>query len=174
MAIIIDTNCFANVFNRKSANHKEYKPVLDWIIKGKGVIVYGGSKYKNELKKAYKYLHILQLLRDIKKVHIGNSENIDRLQKEIEANRIDDDFDDPHLPAIVIDTKCRLICSEDKRSIPFVRDRALYPNGFQVPVYYTGLRNKNILCDNYIHNDLKPLCKLRKEQINLVNRLMTN
>ncbi|KAF5038650.1 hypothetical protein DSECCO2_552070 [anaerobic digester metagenome] len=174
MAIIIDTNCFSNVFNRKSANHKEYKPVLDWIVQGKGVIVYGGSKYKNELKKAHKYLHILQLLRDIKKVHIGNSENIDRLQEEIEANRIDDDFDDPHLPAIVIDTKCRLICSEDKRSIPFVRDRNLYPNGFQIPVYYTGLRNKNILCDKYIHNDLKPLCKLRKEQINLVNRLMTD
>ena len=174
MAIIIDTNCFANVFNRKSTNHKEYRPVLDWIVKGKGVVVYGGTKYIEELRKAPKYLPIMRLLREIDKVIIGNTENIDRLQAEIEANRIDVDFDDPHLPAIIIDTKCRLICSEDKRSIPFVRNRDLYPNGIHTPSYYTGLRNKNLLCDNYIHDDLKPLCKLKKEQANLVGRLLGN
>jgi hypothetical protein len=172
MAIIIDTNCFANVFSRNSANHEEYKPVLDWIVKGKGFIVYGGTKYMQELRKTPKYLPIIRLLKDVGKVFVGNSENIDRLQAEIEVNKVDEDFDDPHLPAIVIDTKCRIICSEDKRSIPFVRDRDLYPNGFYVPVYYTGFRNKDILCDNYIHDDLKPLCKLKKEQVDLVNGLL--
>ena len=29
------------------------------------------------------------------------------------------DFDDPHLPAIAQVTKCRLICSDDKRSIKY-------------------------------------------------------
>lgn len=174
MAIIIDTNCFANVFNRKSANHQEYKPVLDWIVNGKGMVVYGGSKYLFELKKVPKYLPIMRLLRDVNKVIVGNSENIDRIQAEIEANRVDEDFDDPHLPAIVIDTKCRLICSDDIRSIPFVRNRNLYPNGIQTPAYYTSSRNKNLLCDSYIHDDLKPLCKLKKEQSILVDRLLGN
>jgi len=174
MAVIIDTNCFANVFNRKSANHNEYRPVLEWIVKGKGLIIYGGTKYIEELKKSHKYLPIMRLLKDVNKVFVGNLANIDRLQAEIEANRADIDFDDPHLPAIVIDTKCRVICSEDKRSIPFVKNRDLYPNGMFAPVYYTSSRNTDLLCDNYIHDDLKPICKLNKEQANLIEKLIEN
>ncbi len=174
MAIIIDTNCFGNVFNRKSLNHKEFSPILNWIIKGKGIIIYGGTKYIEELKKAPKYLPIMRLLKDVNKVYIGNLENIDRIQASIEENIVDDDFDDPHLPAIVIDTKCRLICSEDKRSIPYVKNSELYPNGILVPSYYTSSRNSNLLCDNYIHKDLKPLCKLKTKQMKLVDNLLNN
>lgn len=168
MAIIIDTNCFANVFNSRSSNHAEFKPVLDWIIKGKGIIVYGGSKYKEELQKASKYLTIFRLLKDVNKVLIGDSNEIDRVQSEIENKTVDKDFDDPHLPAIVIVTKCRLICSNDSRSIPFVQQRELYPQGCITPSYYTGLRNSNLLCDEYIDDTLKPLCKLNKKQRNLI------
>jgi len=174
MAIIIDTNCFKNVFNRKSAYHKEFKPVLDWIIKGKGVVVYGGTKYTLELKKVPKYLPIIRYLRDVNKVIVGNCKNIDRLQAEIEAKKVDNDFDDTHLPAIVIDTRCRLICSEDKRSIPFVRNRDLYPSGICPPVYYTGSRNKDLLCNKYIHDGFRHLCKLKKEQANSVRQLLSN
>lgn len=35
MCIIIDTNVLANVFDNKSANHSDFKPVKDWIIDGK-------------------------------------------------------------------------------------------------------------------------------------------
>ncbi|WP_120489201.1 hypothetical protein [Bergeyella cardium] len=172
MAIIIDTNCFANVFDKKSANHQEYKPVLDWIVSGKGLLVYGGSKYIAELKKSPKYLPIFRLLKEVNKVIIGNTENIDKIQAEIESVWKDENFDDPHLVAIVIDTKCRLICSEDKRSIPFVRNQKLYPKGFQAPSYYTGSRNKDLLCDNYIHDDIKPLHKLKKEGSSKVNKML--
>lgn len=174
MAIIIDTNCFANVFIRTSANHEQFKPVLDWVVNGKGLFVYGGSKYLNELKKAPKYLPILRFLKDVNKVYKGNTDNIDRIQSEIEANITDTDFDDPHLPAIVIDTKCKLICSEDKRSITFVKDKALYPKGFSSPVYYTSSRNSDLLCDNYIHEDFKPLCKLKIGQLKNVDRILGN
>ena len=59
MAIIIDTNCIANVFSPKTANHSEFKPVLEWILLGKGLMIYGGSKYREELKKTAKYLPII-------------------------------------------------------------------------------------------------------------------
>jgi len=172
MAIIIVTNCLANVFNRKSVNHIEFRPILKWIIKGKGIIVYGGSKYLRELKRTPKYLPIIRYLKDINKVYIGNCKRIDKLQETIEANRVDKDFDDPHLPAIVIETKCMLICSEDKRSIPFVKNSALYPKGFNIPLYYTSSKNKNLLCDKYIDNNLKPLCKLKKTQIAKITKLL--
>jgi hypothetical protein len=172
MAVIIDTNCFANVFSRNSANHNEFKPVLDWILKGKGIIIFGGTKYKAELGKAPKYMTILRYLKEKNKVFIGNDENIDRIQSEIETLNQDPDFDDPHLPAIVIDTKCKIICSEDKRSIPFVKSRKFYPNGFTPPVYYTSQVNKLLLCDENIDERLKPLCKLKKEQLFEINKLL--
>ena len=54
MPIIVDTNCFANVFSRNATRHNEFEPVLNWILRGKGKLIYGGTKYKTELKKSYK------------------------------------------------------------------------------------------------------------------------
>ncbi|MGF7141561.1 hypothetical protein [Roseimarinus sediminis] len=172
MAIIIDTNCLAHVFSRKSQEHDNFKPVLDWILNGKGIIIYGGSKYQNELIKTPKYIPILRFLKEVNKAYVGNKENIDKLQKEIEDKRTDADFDDPHLPAIVIDTKCRLICSKDFRAIPFVTDKKYYPNGFHTPIFYTGLRNREILNDNNIDNRLKPICKLKKAELEKVRAIL--
>lgn len=172
MAVIIDTNCLANVFSRNSEKHKEFKPILDWILNGKGIVIYGGTKYISELSKTPKYIPILRFLKELNKVHIGNKENIDRIQSEIEAINDDPDFDDPHLPAIVIDTKCKIICSEDKRSIPFVRDRKFYPNDFTPPLYYTKFGNRTLLCEENIDDRLKPICKLKKDQLLLLDKIL--
>ena len=165
MAIIIDTNCFSNVFSRSSIKHKEFEPVLNWIINGKGIMIYGGTKYKEELRKAPKYLRLINLLKELGKVYIGADEEIDEYQSIIEKLRDNSDFDDPHLPAIVIVTKCRIICTEDIRSIPYVTDRKYYPKNYDLPVYYTTSKNKNLLSDKYVDKTLKPLCKLNKKQI---------
>jgi hypothetical protein len=52
MCIIIDTNRFSSIFEEENSDHDEFKPILDWIIFGKGKIVYGGTKYKQELTRA--------------------------------------------------------------------------------------------------------------------------
>ena len=49
MCVIVDTNCLASVFERKSEKHPQFAPVLEWIIFGKGKLIYGGSKYIGEL-----------------------------------------------------------------------------------------------------------------------------
>lgn len=162
MAIIIDANCIANVFSKKSAKHTEFKPVLDWILLGKGLMIYGGTHYKKELKKTAKYLPIIRLLKEVGKAIEGCNANIDEYQQKVEELRDDLDFDDPHLPAIVVVTKCKIICSEDIRSIPHVQNSKYYPNGFTTPVYYTSIKNINLLTDNYVDRSLKPLCKLNR------------
>ena len=172
MPIIIDTNCFANVFSPKSNKHNEFKPVLEWILIGKGIMVYGGSKYKDELKKTPKYLSIIRLLKDVGKVLEGCSETIDRLQEQIESQNDDDDFDDPHLPAIVLATRCRLICSEDTRSIEHVTNRKYYPTRFSSPSYYTSSTNKSLLTDKYVDKSLKPLCKMNKIESERIKKLL--
>lgn len=163
MPIIIDTNCFSNVFSRNSAKHNEFKPVLEWLISGNGMIVYGGQKYKGELKKASKFLKIFRLFKESGKVLIGNDFDIDILQQEIDKKNNVPEFNDTHLLAISISTKCQIICSEDTTSIKFVTDKKYSPKGFRVPVYYTSFQNKNLLCDKYVHKSLKPLSKMPKK-----------
>lgn len=168
MCVIVDTNCFASVFDTKSAKHAEFSPVLDWILNGKGKLVYGGTKYIQELSKT-KYLKIFNILNSkAKKVIVVDSVKVDEEQKRIESLITDPDFDDPHLPAIVIVSKCEVICTEDTRSVRFVTDGSLYPKGTNIPKYYTSSRNKNLLCDKYINKVYKPLKKCAKKDIETI------
>ena len=160
MAIIVDTNCFARVFCRTNKEHSEFAPVLDWIISGSGFLVYGGSKYKDELKKAKKYLSIFVLLKKARKAVVFEDKKIDELQFMYEKMITNPDFDDPHLPAIVRVSKCRLICSKDSRSIPFITSPELYPKRFHLPKYYSGLKDKYLLVDTNIDPRLKKNCGL--------------
>jgi len=161
MPIIIDTNCFANVFSRSSSKHADFEPVLNWVLNGKGLIVYGGTQYKKELSKSNKYQYIFRLLKQTGKVIDKCDEEIDAIQAEIEEKVGNKDFDDIHLLAICLVTKCRIICSEDVRSIKFVCDKEYFPKGFKKPVYYTSEKNKDLLCDKYVSDNFKPLCKIK-------------
>lgn len=172
MCIIIDTNCLASVFDRKAEKHNQFAPVLEWIISGKGKLIYGGSKYLEELKKSRKYLRIINLLKSKGKAVLINKVLVDAEQKRIEKEITDDDFDDPHLPAIVIVSKCKIICSVDSRSIKFVTQSRLYPKGIDVPKYYTNIRNKDLLCDRNIHDCYKPLTKCTKKDKEQINKVL--
>lgn len=154
MAIIVDTNCFARVFNRKCKEHTEFAPVLDWIVNGNGFLVYGGSKYLEELKKSHTYMKFFRLLKELNKAFEFEKELIDNLMVEYDTKYGNKDFDDPHLPAIVLVSRCRIICSDDKRSIPYVTSPCMYPKKFKTPSYYTGLKDSTLLVDRNIDRRL--------------------
>jgi predicted nucleic acid-binding protein len=168
MPIIVDTNCLANVFCRSSHKHRQFEPVLEWIVAGKGKLVYGGTKYKKELAKAGKYLKIFRQLKDAGKAVVGNDNVIDSIEKDIENKRATYKFNDSHLLAISVNTKCRLICSEDSASIQYVTSKNYLPKGAQKPVYYTSNKNVNLLSDKYIHKDLKPLCRINQKLATII------
>ena len=166
MAIILDTNCFSHVFNRSDKKHSSFLPILDWIINGNGFFVYGGTKYLNELKKCKQYHKIFRILKDMNKVvYFKNKDRrIDEITEELNRKYGNEDFDDPHLPAIVLVTKCKLICSTDMRSMPYVRNPIMYPKKFGVPMYYTCENDKELLNDRNIDRRLlKYRCSLNKE-----------
>ena len=174
MCVIVDTNCFANVFDPNSAKFEEFKPVLDWVLEGKGKFIYGGTKYIEELKKARKFLKFFNVLKSkTNKVVVVDKERVDKEQERISQIITDKDFDDPHLPAIAIVARCQIICSVDTRSVRFVTLPNLYPKGVKIPRYYTGLRNKNLLSDNYIDDRYKPLDKLNKKALQVLNAKLT-
>ena len=172
MAIIVDTNCFSRVFSRTNKEHKDFVPVLDWIIYGNGFLVYGGSKYKKELVESATFFKLFRMLRDYHKAVPFPDDLIDKFQKKYEAMIQDPDFDDPHLPAIVRVSKCRLICTKDNRSKRFVTSPDMYPKHFHAPKYYTGLRDQDILCDANIDKRLlayrQQLNKKEKDKLRLM------
>lgn len=174
MAIIIDTNCFSRVFNSQDAKHADFEPVLKWIVEGNGFIVYGGTKYTEELKQCTRYLKLFNLLKTLGKAieFKEKCKEIDKTMHKLEIEFGDDDFDDPHLPAIAQITKCKLICSNDTRSIKYVRNPKMYPKKFSTPVYYTGKKDKKLLIDRNIdqrlHKYKKKLSKAFKERVMLL------
>ena len=163
MCIVIDTNTFASVFDPSSEKHSEFKPVLEWIVFGNGKIVYGGSKYKQELREARKYLSFFLELSKARKTKEINDAEVDEKQKEIERIVNDKKFNDPQIVAIIVVSGCKLICSEDKSAYPFFKRKDLYPKHITRPKIYSKASNADLLSDNNIAEICKPTRRLPKE-----------
>lgn len=162
MCIIIDTCTFSSVFDSRSSEHRSFSPVFDWIEKGKGIIIYGGTTYKKELSAAKAYLKIFKEFNRKGKTITLCDNIIDDLENKIRKIEPHTDFDDPHLIAIVIASKCKIICTHDKRAIPFLKKRELYLGSAKKPKLYTSEKNKSLLNDKYLAEICKCTDKKKK------------
>jgi predicted nucleic acid-binding protein len=157
MCIIIDINVFADVFNKKSTFHIEFTPVQEWILKGKGKIVYGGSRYKKELRLAVKYFRLLVELEKINKTVKLDDSEVDKKEWEVAKTKKHRDFNDEHLVAMVLASGCRLVCTKDSSAMPFIKDHIFYTGAGKRPKIYSGKKNKDLLNDS----NIAPICKTR-------------
>jgi len=172
MCLVIDMNTIPSVFNSSSESHQDYKPVLDWIINGKGKMVCGGSKYWEEFRGISKYLKFFNQLNKAGKVVKIDDALVDAKMNELMRICNDKDFDDPHIAALLIVSGCQVLCSEDKRSYPYIKRKEWYPDGKSPPKIYqrTALKNaSSILSDANMAAICMPCLKLKKE---LANALM--
>ena len=156
MCIVIDVNAIPSVFNPSASNHCEFRPILDWVDNHKIKIVYGGTKYKEELANMPKYLSILSEMRRMGKIHEADDVSVDTEQKRIEQMIRRKSFNDQVIVAIVIVSRCTLICSNDKKSFPFLTLKTLYPKGFKRPSIYTGRRNRGLLKRKHVSGRCGP------------------
>jgi len=156
MCIVIDTNRLSSVLNPKASDHGEFRPILDWIDRRKTKIVYGGTKYKEELSKAPKYFSTLVEMKKAGKVHEVDDGEVDRWENEIARKTQHTNFNDQAIVAIVIVSRCRLVCSNDQASFSFIRLKTLYPNGVSRPSIYTGRRNVALLNHKHIKGRCGP------------------
>lgn len=143
--ILIDTCTLHCVFGTDSDDHSQFKPVLDFLYNKNGKFVYGGTKYNDELKKAKKYLKFITQLEKAAKVIRCSDNDVDEMMDWVSAQEDDPDFDDSHLIAIVIVSKTPIVCTRDKRAMPFIKKSSLYPKRFKRPKIYASLRNKKLL-----------------------------
>ncbi len=132
MCIVIDANCLPDLFDKQAKEFGELEPVHDWLMSGKGKLVLGGSRYQREMQRVKKVLGVLAELSRKRKIVSADREKVDSLERQLLKATKNADFDDAHLVAIVTVSGCQLVCTRDKRAMPFLRRKGLYPKGGSV------------------------------------------
>lgn len=146
MCLVIDTCTFNSVFDAGSKNHARFAPIVAWLNVGPGKIIFGGSKFKREIRgKAFLRI-LIEFERKGKLVRVTDSK-VDKVSKEVKDRIADKEFDDEHIVALVIITKCCVVCTDDKRAAPFLKRRELYPKGVRRPKIYHSKAHAS-LCRN--------------------------
>jgi len=172
MCLVLDTNVFSDFFDSNNANFSEYEPVRNWVFKGAGKLLYGGKKYKDEMRMAKKYLRFFASLDRAGKIIKLDDDKVNSHQIKVKELEDSKDFDDPHLIAIIIESKCQLICTNDKRAIPYIKNNKFYPKGIKCPKIYSSKRNHKLLSNYYISEICKPCPSLsNKKATNLLSKL---
>lgn len=147
MAIVVDINSLPAVFSESDARYSEFMHVKEWVTNGRGVLVFGGTHYKNELAKLPRYFALIRKLRDGGRA-VGISDRaVDALENEVKASLMDSRCDDPHIIALLGASRCPLLCSVDARSYQYIKKRSLYPKGSPKVKIYSGSRNVSVLKD---------------------------
>ena len=147
MCVVIDTCCLAIVFDDGNRMHGAYAPVLQWLS-GKGRMIYGGSKYAAELRRAGRLLGVVtELSRQGKTIHVDDRK-VDKIAGQLKARFPEPEFDDEHIAALVIASRCRVVCTDDRTAIAYLRRADVFGGygGVGRPSIYRGLRRHRRLC----------------------------
>jgi len=156
MCLVIDTNCLANVFEEKAKNHIRFAPVLNWIRNGRGRMIYGGTKYNSELGRATKVLGIVSELSKQRRTIKLPNDAVDPIANALKEQFPDPEFNDEHLAALVIVSRCCVVCTEDNVAISYLKRPNMFPAGMSRPKIYRGRKNhKDLCCDDHI----VPICR---------------
>jgi hypothetical protein len=148
MCLVIDANCFALVFNSGTKEHGKFVPVLNWITEGKGRMIYGGTKYNTELRRAQWMLGIVaELSRKRRTVQIPN-ETVDPIATALKVKFPEPAFDDEHIAALVIASRCCVVCTNDNPAISYLKRAEVFSDfaGAERPKIYRGRKNHKVLC----------------------------
>lgn len=149
MCLVIDTCCLSMVFDPKNKNHRDYIPVLNWI-NGKGRMIYGGTKYNEELGKAARYLaFVTELSRKRRTIQIPNS-TVDQIAAELKRKCPEAKFDDEHIVALVLASRCCVVCTNDSVAIAYLKSAELFPEGSRPKIYRGRPSHKALCCDDNI------------------------
>ena len=146
MCVLIDPGCIPKVFNSANAQHKEFKPLLNWIHSRVGRIVWGGTKYSTELQNCSKYLRFFTELEKSGRVTRLPSDVVDSVAENLKEIERGQDFNDEHLVAIVMVCRCPLVCTSDMTAAGYLKAVRLYTGcAARPPKIYSRKRNRDLL-----------------------------
>ncbi len=121
MCVIIDACCLSKVFETSNRDHSNFTPILQWLHEGSGRMIYGGTKYGEELKRMPKVRrHMVELGRKGKLVRL-ETERVDSMALNLKRTVAHRDFNDEHLVALVITSRCCVVCTDDQKAIDYLK-----------------------------------------------------
>ena len=150
MCIVLDANVFPEFFDSKNPSYNSYTKLRKWIFDGKGKLIFGGTKYREEVGEIRTFIGILASLERAGKIVQLDDEEVDRIQLEVRAIEKSARFDDPHLVAIILCSKCRVICTNDKRAFPYLKDLRFFKRAADRPRIYSDDKNYQLINNNNI------------------------
>jgi hypothetical protein len=157
VVIILDTNSFPSVFSSTASDYGEFCFVLQWVLKqAHACFVYGGTKYKSEMKEMLKYLGIISELQKTGKFVEINGNMIDNYAVHLKEVCSDKAFNDEHLVAILNVSGCKLLCTKDIEAMQYIKKKEFYSDQ-KIPQIYSGSRNRDLLNATHIV-ELKNRC----------------
>ena len=143
--LIIDTNVLSCVFDPKNARHGQYREVLSFITRNRGVLAAGGTKYLKELGAIPAILKLFNQLRSSGQVRVFSAYDVDLEERRVAALAPPPGCDDQHIIALVCVSKARVVASDDRRADRYLRDRKLYSSGVRRPSIYRSARHRRLL-----------------------------
>ena len=114
MCVIVDANMASAVFSRPPAD--EVKPVVTWLLKGKGVLIHGG-KLTSELSRLSQARKTLVELRRSGKAIDVEAENPSLFATEVAWCKARCRSNDPHVIAIARLSGARTLVTNDSRAM---------------------------------------------------------
>lgn len=146
MSIVVDPPAFVPMFKSSDSEYLKFSPVRDWVTKGPGKFVMGGTQYKTELLAVKSILSLLNELEKRGKIIRQSDSDVDADVLRVKAIEPAKDFDDPHIVALIRVSGCKLICIRDPRAHKFLRASYLYDSPRDRPKLYTREKNVGLLC----------------------------
>jgi hypothetical protein len=111
-------------------------------------MIYGGTKYLTELSQVRKILPIVNELNRKGRVKVVATAEVDTLAEKIRQKVNESAFNDDHLVAIVIVSRCRVVCTEDEEAMPYLKRPDLYSDhDMHHPSIYNRSTHKHLCCD---------------------------
>jgi len=151
MCLVIDTCCLAIVFGGDNKKHDKFVPVLKWITEGKGRMIYGGTKYDTELGRT-KILGVVGELRKARRAIHLEAAQVDPIATALKAKCPEPEFDDEHIVALVLASRCCVVCTIDDVAMSYLDCVDLFRD-YKVarPKIYNGHKShRKLCCDKHV------------------------
>lgn len=153
MCLVIDTCYLGEVFEPRSKEHSKFVPVLKWISQGNGRMIYGGTKYNSELKNVTKVLNALaELSRQRRVVHLPKA-IVDPIARALKRRFPEPEFNDEHIVALVIASRCQVVCTDDNVAISYLKRNDVfhgYPGVGRPKIFRGHGSHARLCCDDHV------------------------
>ena len=146
--IIVDTSIVNLVFTQEV---NDYNKLRDSVImpKGKCILIYGGAKFLTEYKPILRsQAALFNELAKIGRVRVLDEKTINKEVIRLEKLETAKNFDDPHIVSCIIHSKCEVVCTNDKKSDEFIKDRKniFYKKPRRIKIFrYPSIHNKMVI-----------------------------